>query len=226
MTRSIIEDEQIGSIWVEGKSKFKDSRTLLTISNSFGENSFVISPNEIVPSNAKLYVQSPPERVVPKHQEAKRRFAKFATYLGYALSTTLLTFVILSATEKIEARVVLTGSMSPAINSGDIIIVAPITTTPPKVGDVVTYKGRRFDGTEVASFTHRIISGDSQTGFLLKGDANKTPDTQRVLLDDIEGKVVFQIPFICQFLLPRALFALIPFIFIFWLLIDKFRNEQ
>jgi signal peptidase len=91
--------------------------------------------------------------------------------------------------------------------------------------DIITYTGRRFDGTAVGSFTHRIVGGDAQTGYVLKGDANTNPDTQQVKREDIVGKVVFVLPYIGQFLTPKNLFTLIPFIFILWLVIDRIKND-
>jgi signal peptidase len=147
------------------------------------------------------------------------------SFTGYAVIALLMTFVALSTSGKIQARVVLTGSMSPTINSGDIVFLDPSKTNLPKEGDIVTYTGRRFDGTAVGSFTHRSIGGDATSGFILKGDANLNPDVQRVKPVDIVGKVVFVIPLIGQFLTPAKLFTLIPFIFILWLIVDRIKND-
>lgn len=225
MSRTVFNSDEVGEIWIEGESKFADSRALVTISNPSGEHSVVISPTHIIEAKSRDYVQAPPERIVPKNQATKRRIAAIISLAGYALASVLLTFVALSATGKIQARVVLTGSMSPTIKAGDIALLNPARNQTPKVGDIVTYTGRRFDGTAVGSFTHRIIGGDAETGFLLKGDANANPDVQQVMPADIVGKVVFVLPFIGQFLTPQKLFTLIPFVFILWLVIDKLKND-
>jgi hypothetical protein len=60
---------------------------------------------------------------------------------------------------------------------------------------------------------------------LTKGDGNINPDTQRVKRTDVVGKVVFVLPYIGQFLTPKSLFTLIPFIFILWLVIDRIKND-
>jgi len=49
----------------------------------------------------------------------------------------------------------------------------------PHKGDVVAYQGRRFDGSKVGVFSHRIIGGNQASGFIVKGDANPSPDVQR-----------------------------------------------
>ena len=225
MSREIFNSPEVGNLWIDGKSSSDDWRTLLTVSNEVGEHTVVITPTEINATNSRLYVQAPPERVVVKDQKMARNVSKSFAFLGYVLTAILLTFVALSATGKLQARIVLTGSMEPSIHSGDIVILDPSKSRAPKIGDVVTYVGRRFDGIQVASFTHRIIYGDSANGFVLKGDANANPDVQRVQLEDIEGFVVYKLHALGKLLLPKTLFTLIPLLFIIWLMVDKFRND-
>ena len=225
MSRVVFNSDEVGELWIEGSPKYPDSRMLITVSNPAGEHSVVVSPSHIAEAKSRDYVQAPPERIIPKNQAAKRSIAAVFSFSGYALAAILLTFVALSATGKIQARVVLTGSMTPTIKSGDIVLLNPARNSTPKVGDIVTYTGRRFDGTAVSSFTHRIVGGDAETGFILKGDANINPDVQHVVPSDIVGKVVFVIPYIGQFLTPKKLFTLIPFVFILWLVIDKLKND-
>mgnify|MGYP003335686797 CR=1 FL=1 len=39
----------------------------------------------------------------------------------------------------------------------------------PKIGDVITYEARRFNGSPVGVFSHRIIGGNLASGFIVKG---------------------------------------------------------
>jgi hypothetical protein len=96
----------------------------------------------------------------------------------------------------------------------------------PEKGDVVAYEGKRFDGTKVGVFSHRIIGGDAQNGFTVKGDANPSPDVQRPKIPDITGIVIFILPFIGKILTPRSLIVLVPLIFGFWLVMDALKNEK
>jgi signal peptidase len=213
-------------LWVTGKSNFPDSKILFTISNSQGERTVLITPDEITPSNPRLFVQAPPERVVTKGQKRQQRMQRYFTYLGYTLSAVLITFSVLSASGFVKARIVLTGSMEPAISAGDIVILAPTPRTQPKQGDVVAYTARRFSGESVGTFTHRIIGGDAQNGFLVKGDNNPSPDVQRPKLDDISGVVFFVIPFIGKFLTPKMLMILIPTALGLWLVLDTLKGDR
>jgi hypothetical protein len=70
------------------------------------------------------------------------------------------------------------------------------------------------------------MSGDAQSGFVMKGDNNPAPDTQQPTLADISGVVFYTIPIIGKLLTPRGLLVLVPSIFGLWLVIDALRNEK
>jgi len=226
MKREIFPNSDLDQVWIEGNSKDVDSKILLTISNALGEHTALITPTDIAQSKAKMFVQAPPERITTKAQQKREKVNSVTTFIGYALSAILLSFSALSVTGYVKARVVLTGSMAPAINSGDIVILIPTQHREPKINDVVAYSGKRFDGSSVGTFTHRILSGDATNGFLVKGDANLNPDVQRPTLADISGVVVLTLPFIGQFLTPKALLILVPLILGLWLVFDAFRKER
>jgi signal peptidase I len=225
MKREVFPDSDLDQVWIEGGTRDPESKILLTISNSNGEHTALITPTEIAHSKAKMFVQAPPERVITKAQQKQQKFASITTGLGYVLSAILLSFSALSITGYVKARVVLTGSMAPAINSGDIVILIPTKHIEPKINDVVAYTGKRFDGSSVGTFTHRILDGNAESGFLVKGDANPSPDVQKPTLADISGVVVFTLPFIGHFLTPKALLIFVPLVFGLWLVIDALRKD-
>ena len=226
MKREIFPNSDLDQVWIEGGTRDPDSKILLTISNINGEHTALITPTDISQSKAKMFVQAPPERIITKSQQKQQRFADVTRVLGYVLSTILISFSALSVTGFVKARVVLTGSMAPAIKSGDVVILVPTAHITPKIGDVVAYTGRRFDGSSVGTFTHRIIDGNAQAGFLVKGDANPSPDVQKPTLADISGVVVFTLPYIGHFLTPKALLIFVPLIFGVWLVIDALRKDS
>jgi signal peptidase I len=88
---------------------------------------------------------------------------------------------------------VLSGSMEPALMTGDVIVVretAPLAVAP---GDVVTYRepgGRRL-------ITHRVRHMRLQDGsvhFVTKGDANKPVERWRIPPDRTLRRVVYRVP--------------------------------
>jgi signal peptidase I len=95
-----------------------------------------------------------------------------------------------------QMRVVLTGSMKPAINPGDLVIAASTSLVEPVVGKVVLYSVRDLQGNVVTVWCHRIIAGNSTEGFTIKGDANDQADLGLINVSDIQSVVVLRIPFV------------------------------
>ena len=215
-----------GLLWIEGVSDFADSKMLLTISGPSGEKSALISNGKVQYIDANDFLEAP-EQVAALPKKARFiKFGKFMHLVGYAFAITMLLFSAFSFSGNVKARIVLTGSMAPAISTGDIIITTPITRKAPMVGAVIAYDAKRFNGEKVAIFSHRIVGGDIKSGFIVKGDANKSPDPQKPTGQDILGVVIFVIPVIGKFLTIKALFLIIPSIFGFWLILNAMKNVE
>lgn len=89
---------------------------------------------------------------------------------------------------------VLTGSMSPTINPGSLIIVKEIDDEEIKEGDIITFKGSSTSNLT----THRvveIIEKNNNIKFQTKGDANDVLDPMLIDGNLLAGKVVFDIPY-------------------------------
>jgi signal peptidase len=213
-------------IWLEGSPLKTDTNILITVTSASGEKSAYISNQGVTEIAAGQLVDAAPEVQAvaskPKYVGIKKAFS----ISGYAVAILLMVFAGLSFTGNVKARIVLTGSMAPAISVGDVIITAPITRKAPQIDDVIAYQAKRFNGENVAVFSHRIIDGDIENGFIVKGDANKSPDPQKPTAEDILGVVVFVIPFIGNLLTPKALFLLLPCAFGLWLIMDAMKNVE
>ncbi|MGL6173555.1 MAG: signal peptidase I [Cellulosilyticaceae bacterium] len=92
-------------------------------------------------------------------------------------------------------KVILTGSMEPFIEPGDIILVKKFQIQEEikilEVGDVIVFKR------EGKSISHRIIAVVHQEGkdlYETKGDANESADTKWVRPEDLQGKVIKVVP--------------------------------
>ncbi len=223
--RPLFEATSTEEMWVEGKSQFPDSKVLVTISNALGERTVLITPTDIAPTKSKLFVQAPPERIATAAQQRNNKLGNLVKYLGYTLSAVLISFSVLSASGFMKARVVLTGSMEPVISAGDIVLLAPAPRTQPKLGDIAAYTARRFSGESVGIFTHRIIGGDPVNGWIMKGDANPSPDIQKPKAEDMNGVVFFIIPWIGKLMAPKMLMILIPVAVGIWLIIDTLKGD-
>ena len=213
-------------IWLEGSPLKDDENMLITLTSAAGEQSAYVSKQGVTVINAGQLVEAAPE---PLSEDTKKQhlwIKKAMSVSGYLVAILLIVFAGFSFTGNVKARIVLTGSMSPAINVGDVIVTVPITQKAPQIDDVIAYQAKRFNGENVAVFSHRIIGGDIENGFIVKGDANKSPDPQKPKAADILGVVLFTIPFVGNLLTPKALFLLLPCAFGLWLILDAMKNVE
>ncbi len=82
------------------------------------------------------------------------------------------------------------GSMSPAFDTGALVVDLPVTrTTVLEVGDVVT-----FHPTPGYTVTHRIVA-IGKDGITTKGDANPSSDIGYIQPSMIAGRVAFSVPY-------------------------------
>lgn len=89
-----------------------------------------------------------------------------------------------------ELRTVTTGSMSPALRPGTLVVVFPVAPSRIRPGDVVMF--RQPDQPE-RIVTHRVLTVANGV-IVTKGDANGAPDPWRVRSADVIGKVAVAIP--------------------------------
>lgn len=91
-----------------------------------------------------------------------------------------------------KASVIASGSMTPALNVGDIIITTPVDSVKIDVGDVIEYKRARNN----APIVHRVIeieAVDNTLLFTTMGDANNVKDDPVVAPAQV-FKMVYVIP--------------------------------
>jgi signal peptidase len=108
-------------------------------------------------------------------------------------------FVIYSVPQVVggdQSYVVLTGSMEPAISTGDVVVVQRVNPASVAVGDVIVFERA---GRNVPT-THRVVerttTSTGELGFVTKGDANEDPDSGVAAGSSLVGRVMLTIPFI------------------------------
>jgi signal peptidase len=95
-----------------------------------------------------------------------------------------------------SALTVLTGSMTPTIPVGSVVVVEPVDPGTLHVGDVVTFQK---EPGKPEYITHRIkaIHADTKPVTLTtKGDANRGEDMTPVPVTAVRGKVLFHVPYL------------------------------
>jgi len=186
--------------WQEPYFTKRDAMALITVTRNNTEKSVLISPRGLMQVDSDNYVLAPKERNQKKVSYLRRITAQIIKITSWIILSMLTIASISLITNTTQARVVLTDSMSPHIVTG-----------------------KKFDGTPVASFTHRVIGGDQTSGFVVKGDKNESPDVQKPVLNEIEAVMLFTIPSLGLLLTPQSLTLLLFTFFGLWLIFDAFR---
>lgn len=151
-----------------------------------------------------------------RHLRNESRPRRLATLLWRGARTgiliTALLIVALPLATDYEWRTVVTGSMAPTIEPGDVILVAPVSGAP-KLGDVVVFESPLNPPTRIV---HRIVAFDEHGMALTQGDANNGPDPWALDPGEVLGNPSLTVPkvgFVVEAATSRAgiaLFLIVP----------------
>ena len=125
---------------------------------------------------------------------ALRSSSSFLLWLCLGFLFTLLAAAALPLAVGDRSFTVLSGSMSPTIETGDVVVTEPVAPAAVELGDIVTF--RDPEGTEKL-YSHRVQSVDPAGGnvaFVTRGDANTSVERWQVPADGTVGRVVYRIP--------------------------------
>jgi len=141
----------------------------------------------------------------------KKIWQRVLSGAGYGLSLVLLPILIVNVILIIEAKVkpdeipgifgvtplaVVTDSMDPAIEAGDLILTEKVPAEELKVGDIIAYLSPPLGAKAVV--THRITAiTRSEEGSLLfttRGDANSEDDSRPVSAENLVGRFRRRVP--------------------------------
>jgi signal peptidase len=119
--------------------------------------------------------------------------AKKSSLGGWMIAGALCVLVVWASTGLlgVQPTTVISGSMNPTMEVGDMAIVREVPADSIEVGDIIQY----WNGGEMA--IHRVVevSGEGNGRlFVTKGDANQEPDMVPVYSGQVRGKVVLNIP--------------------------------
>ena len=95
-----------------------------------------------------------------------------------------------------SALTVLTGSMTPAIPVGSVVVVRPVDPRTLQPGDIATYQVEEGEETFI---THRVMKVHNEgegLSFTFKGDANRGADIEPVPAGAVRGQVWFHVPYL------------------------------
>ncbi len=127
----------------------------------------------------------------------------------------------------IKTYVIVSGSMEPELNIGDIAVVKETSQNELQIGDIISFR----QGQSVV--THRIyniIEKDGVTQYETKGDNNNAKDPWIVEYELIEGKQSIKIPYIGNFILflqdGYNIIIIILLIYLYFLISGNSRRKK
>lgn len=108
---------------------------------------------------------------------------------GWILASVFCVLMVWASTGLlgVQPTTVVSGSMRPALEVGDMVIVRQVPAASIKQGDIIQY----WSGSEM--IIHRVAEVQPQA-FITKGDANDSPDPSPVQPSQVRGKVILTIP--------------------------------
>lgn len=116
-----------------------------------------------------------------------------ALRIGAGLVAGLLAAVVVPLAFGAHSFAVMSGSMAPAIDTGDVVVVSPLSPAEARPGEVVTFQDP--DGSRL--ITHRV-RGVSRRGdsvrFITRGDANDKGERWSVPASGEIARVAYRLP--------------------------------
>lgn len=124
----------------------------------------------------------------------------------------------------IKTYTIVSGSMQPELNIGDIVVVKEVSDKELNVNDIIAYRS----GQNVV--THRIVDINyinGQKQYITKGDYNNIEDDEILTIELIEGKVVNKIKYIGNItILLQDKFSIILIMLTFFMYILSKKNKK
>lgn len=125
----------------------------------------------------------------------------------------------------IKTYVIISGSMEPNINIGDIVITKE-SDEELQIGDVISY--RKGQSVITHRITNIIKEENGDTKYRTKGDNNNTEDSEEILIENIEGKVIKVVPKLGEItlLLQNKISIIIIFIILYIYISSNYKKNK
>jgi signal peptidase len=169
------------------------------------------------------------DEAIKKRKKNEKIVKNIITTLGYIILIPLLIYNLLLIAQAvinpnetpsflgIKTYVIISGSMKPNLDIGDIVIVKKASEEELNEGDIIAFR----QGQNV--ITHRIseiIVENGEKVYKTKGDSNNTEDSGTIKYELIEGKMINKIDFlgnISLFLQNKIVIIIILIVFYIYL---------
>lgn len=122
------------------------------------------------------------------------RLRLFATWTAASFVLVVMLSAALPMAVGGTSMVVRSGSMTPAIRTGDVVVVRPMSPTEAEIGDIVTFKDPAGSGRLLVHRVRAISRVGDKVEVITKGDANTTQERWEVAADGTIGTVAYRVP--------------------------------
>ncbi len=122
--------------------------------------------------------------IASQYKPRRAELKKDTSGRDWLIFTVLLVMVVILGLKLVTPVVVVSDSMKPEFQRGDMIIVQSVSLTP-EVGDIITFSAKNKN----VDISHRVIS-ISNGAIITKGDNNPRKDEFGTKLEDIKAKAI------------------------------------
>lgn len=152
------------------------------------------------PEERETFVVLAPERIradsaptdVTRRAGRWGRILAVWTLLGIAAG--LLLAITIPYLLGYRSLTVLSGSMAPAFNAGDVVVAEQISPLEARIGDVVSFRDPENGSRLVTHRVRRMEVEEGSVTFVTKGDANTSVEQWKVTPDGTIGRVRYYVP--------------------------------
>ena len=124
----------------------------------------------------------------------------------------------------IKTYVIVSGSMQPELDVGDMVVVKEMNDSELNVGDIISYRNGQ---SIITHRIHKIYYKDGQKNYITKGDYNNIEDSIILTIDSIEGKVINKLSGIGNIaLFLQSKYSIIAIVIIFFLYLLSIKNKK
>ena len=129
-----------------------------------------------------------------RRRPGQARRERGGSLAGWVVTTVVAVAIIWFAVGlfPVQPTTVISGSMRPTLDVGDVVIIAKVSADTIEPGDII-----QFREAERVTTLHRVVEIQESEGgmvFITQGDANSEPDANPVIPENVVGKAIFDIP--------------------------------
>jgi signal peptidase len=118
---------------------------------------------------------------------------RVAAALLLVVLTGLLVTALAPQAAGLDAHVVVSGSMAPQVQPGDVVLTSPVTIPELRPGEVLLFADPQQPD---RLLLHRLVSFDAQGRLVTRGDANQSDDSLHLAPSGVRGVARLRVPFI------------------------------